>query len=47
VHAEAEPGDEDLLDLAAVHTFLNGGMVYAVEPEQMPSYATLAALFRY
>ena len=47
LHEEAEPGDEDLLDLAAVHTFLNGGTVYAAEPEQIPGKAPLAAVFRY
>jgi hypothetical protein len=47
LHKEAEPGDEDLLDFAAIHTFLNGGTVYAVEPEKVPDEAPLAALFRY
>jgi hypothetical protein len=31
--------DEDLLDLAALHTLLNSGTVYAVEPEQVPGVA--------
>jgi hypothetical protein len=44
---EPQPGDEDLLDSAAVHTFLNGGTVYAVEPVEVPDEATLAAVFRY
>ena len=43
----AGPGDEDLIDLAAVQTFLNGGSVYAVEADQMPTGAAMAALFRY
>jgi hypothetical protein len=47
VHQEAEPGDEDLLDLAAVQTLLNGGDVYAVEPEKMPDGSPVAAVFRY
>jgi hypothetical protein len=47
LHEEAEPGDEDLLDLAAVHTFLNGGTVYAGAPEQLPGKPPLAAVFRY
>lgn len=47
VHSEAEPGDEDLLDAAAVQTVLNGGTVYAVQPEQIPDQGTLAAVFRY
>jgi hypothetical protein len=44
---EAEPSDEDLLDFAAVQTFLNGGTVYAVEPEKVPAETPLAAVFRY
>jgi hypothetical protein len=47
VHEEAEPGDEDLLDFAAVQALLNSGTVYAVEPEKVPDEAPLAALFRY
>ncbi len=47
VHEEHEPNDEDLLDLAAIQTILNGGIVYAVEPEQVPDHALLAAVFRY
>lgn len=47
VHEDHEPADEDLLDLTAVQTLLNGGIVYAVEPEQVPEHAPLAALFRY
>lgn len=41
------PGDEDLLDFAAIHTFLSGGSVYAVSPEKMPGSGLLAAVFRY
>lgn len=40
-------GDEDLLDLSAIQTILNGGNVYAVEPEQVPDHGSLAAVFRY
>jgi len=47
VHQDSEPGDEDLLDLAAVQSILNGGTVYAVELEQVPEHAPLAAVFRY
>ncbi|MGZ3613375.1 MAG: baeRF7 domain-containing protein [Thermodesulfobacteriota bacterium] len=46
-HLDAEPGDEDLLDLAAIHTYLNGGTVYPLKPEEMPDETPLAALFRY
>jgi hypothetical protein len=44
---EAQPGDEDLLDFAAIHTLLNGGVVFAVALEQMPDKANVAAVFRY
>lgn len=47
IHADAEPGDEDLLNSAAIQTLLNGGEVYAVEPDQVPDQASLAAVFRY
>ncbi len=43
----AEHGNGDLLDLAAVHTILNGGVVYAVEPDQMPENVPLAVVYRY
>jgi hypothetical protein len=47
LHEEAEPGDEDLLDFAAVQTLLNSGTVYAVDSEKVPDEALLAAVFRY
>jgi hypothetical protein len=47
IHGEEKPGDEDLLDLAAVQTLLHGGRVYAKEPEKVPDGAPLAAVFRY
>ena len=47
LHQEQESGDEDLMDFAAIHTVLNGGTVYAVEPEKVPGDAPLAAVFRY
>jgi Bacterial archaeo-eukaryotic release factor family 7 len=47
VHEQAEPGDEDLLDLAATQTLLHGGSAYAVEQTDMPDEAPLAAVFRY
>lgn len=46
-HAEAQPGDEDLLDLAALQTLARGGTVYVVKPEQMPDDAQIAAILRY
>lgn len=38
---------EDLLNAAALHTFLNGGSVYAVEPGAVPSSRSIAAVYRY
>ncbi len=48
VHESHEPGDQDLLDLAAVQTLVHAGRVYAVEPAQVPdSGDPAAAVFRY
>lgn len=47
VHQSPESGDEDLLDQTAIQTILNGGTVYAVQPEQVPDHHPLAAVFRY
>jgi Bacterial archaeo-eukaryotic release factor family 7 len=47
VHPHPEPNDEELLDFAATQTILNGGTVYAIESEDMPDNAPLAAVFRY
>ncbi|MDZ7695686.1 MAG: hypothetical protein U5R49_01750 [Deltaproteobacteria bacterium] len=47
VHEPREPGDEDLLDLTAIQTLINGGTVYAVSPEEVPDQALLAAVLRY
>lgn len=47
LHEEPEPGDEDLLDLAAVQSLMNGGSVYVVEPGKVPGEGPLAAIFRY
>lgn len=46
VHAVAESGDINLSELAAVQTLLNHGQLYAVEPEEMPDQASIAAIFR-
>jgi hypothetical protein len=47
LHEQCEPGDEDLLDFATVHTLLNGGTVYAVKPDEVPDEGNLAAIYRY
>jgi hypothetical protein len=40
-------GNEDLLDLAAILTFQNGGQVYAVPQQEVPDGQAMAAVFRY
>jgi len=47
LHQKPQPGDADLLDFAAIQTFLQGGSVYVVNPDQVPDEALLAAVFRY
>ncbi len=47
IHPQAEPGDEDLFDLSAIQTIINGGKVYVREQDQVPDGQLLAALFRY
>jgi hypothetical protein len=47
IHDQLESGDESLLDLAAVQTYLKGGIVYAVEPEKVPGGTSAAAVLRY
>ncbi len=47
VHDPKHPGDEDLLDLAAVQTLMRGGTVYALEPSRIPDGNPLAAVYRY
>jgi hypothetical protein len=47
LHETVEPGADDLLDFAAVQTLLNGGTVYALDQDQIPGRAPLAAVFRY
>ncbi len=48
LHGEQSPGNEDLLDLAAVQTFLHRGEVFAVPPEEVPEPGEpLAAIFRW
>ncbi len=46
-HGEEEKGDEDLLDFVAVQTLLNGGVVYAVAPGDVPGESMAAAIFRF
>jgi hypothetical protein len=46
-HAEKQPGDQDLLDVAAAHALLSRATVYSVPAEEMPDGAPAAALLRY
>jgi hypothetical protein len=45
VHPQREPGDEDLLNLAALYTLAHKGTVYVVAAEEVPDQSPLAALF--
>ena len=45
VHDQAEPGDEDLLNFAALHTLGHGGKVYVVGSEEVPGKCSAAAIF--
>lgn len=47
IHQEAESGDEDLFDFAAIQTIMNGGSVYLLDRDKLPDGEALAALFRY
>ncbi len=47
IHDEQQPGDDDLLNVATLHTYLNGGTVHALRPDNMPIEAQLAATFRF
>lgn len=47
VHPEMQPDDQDLIDLAAVMTYTNGGAVYVVAPEDVPGDGDLAAVYRF
>ncbi|PSN76297.1 hypothetical protein C8B47_28040 [filamentous cyanobacterium CCP4] len=46
-HDQPQPHDQDLLDLAAVQTFLQGGTVYVLDEEAMPTQTPAAAVYRY
>ncbi len=40
-------GEEDLLNIAAVETLIQGGTAFALPPDRMPSGVVAAAIFRY
>ena len=46
-HEHEQAGDDELIDLAALHTILQGGTVYASERDDIPGHELLAAIYRY
>jgi Bacterial archaeo-eukaryotic release factor family 3 len=46
IHADAQPGDEDLIELTALRTLATGGTVFALPQDQMPDISPVAAIFR-
>jgi hypothetical protein len=46
-HGSFVPGDEDLLNAAALQTILHGGEVYLVPKEIVPGNSVIAAVLRY
>jgi len=44
VHAQPEPGDEELLNLAALHTLRHGGAVHVLAAKDMPTKTPAAAI---
>ena len=44
---QRSPQDQDLLNSAAIETFIAGGTVCAVPPDQVPGKGSVAAIFRY
>jgi hypothetical protein len=47
IHATKLPGDEDLLDKAAINTMIRKGTVYILEQYTMPETTPAAAILRY
>lgn len=47
IHGSQQPGDEDLLDLAAFEALLSGAEVYGVPAERLPHGTAAAAMLRY
>ncbi|MDX9800470.1 MAG: hypothetical protein RBT69_03935 [Spirochaetia bacterium] len=47
LHETRQPGDEDLLDFAAIRTIIKGGAVFAVSQDLVPDKALAAAVLRY
>ena len=47
LHMQQEPGDRDLVELAAVETMRNGGDVFDLRPEESGAGASAEALLRF
>jgi hypothetical protein len=47
LHDQMEAGDESLLDLAAVQTYLQGGVVYVMDSDKVPGGTNASAILRY
>lgn len=47
IDEQPQVGDEDLINLAAIYTLRNHGIVYVVEPGELPDAAPMAAILRY
>lgn len=47
VHDTEQPGDEDLIDFAAVHAALNGAPVFIVPDHELPDDTPATAILRY
>jgi hypothetical protein len=47
LHDQMESGDESLTDLAAVQSYLKGGIVYVVDSDKMPGGTIASAVLRY
>lgn len=45
IHATSQPGDEDLLNTAAMHTLVRGGAVYAVPGGAVPGGGVVAGIY--
>jgi hypothetical protein len=47
IHDHQLPGDDELVERAAIDTLLRGGSVYVMDREEMPDENTAAAIMRY
>jgi hypothetical protein len=47
IHDHQFPGDDELVERAAIDTLLRGGSVYVMDKEEMPDENSAAAIMRY